>query len=69
MNENKATLLLTNPTKKITVQHMLHSTVITDTVPVGGGFAISNSTVPLSKSRILKRVKSISYTLASGEQR
>lgn len=34
-----------------------------------GGLAISNKTAPLSRSRILKRVKSISYTFASGEQR
>lgn len=43
--------------------------VVSSTLPSGncslGGFAISNRTVPLSRSRILKRVKSMSYTFAS----
>lgn len=30
------------------------------------GLAISNKTIPVSRSRILKRTKSILYTLASG---
>jgi len=39
-------------------------------LPAGGvGLAISNNTVPVSKSRILNLVKSTSYTFASGEHR
>lgn len=42
---------------------------IKNILPVCGGFAISNKTVPVSRSLILNLVKSISYTLASGEHK
>lgn len=36
---------------------------------ISEGLAISNNTMPVSRSRILKRTKSILYTLASGAHR
>lgn len=37
------------------------------TIPnITEGLAISNNTIPVSRSRILKRTKSILYTFASG---
>lgn len=62
-------MLVSSVAFDITSSLAVGALVVSSTLPSGncslGGFAISNRTVPLSRSRILKRVKSMSYTFAS----
>lgn len=74
---NAAVVMLGDNSALLTVQHLRAITELSLVeeqelichLPLFGGLAISNSTVPVSRSLILKRVKSMLKILSSGLQR